>query len=283
MKHQKPLSDFYRLYIKGDLPRKELEGRIFKYLLRNNDRYRLFDGNQDRWNEYLSWLYPRLVRAVDLYQEQGASFDTYISCLVYSTSKEYRCREADRRITEYICWKVKAEEAEVCEAENEYCESGKEIDIPKGIRPKQILLLILKSYYFVSDELVKKAAAAIGMESREIQNMVDELRKRRSEKEDEILDLRERLYCQHYRCMAYQKRMNIAQPGTEYFEKMKVRYERARKRFLTMKKRLGGMRVDASNRMIAQVTGIPKGTVDSNFFAMKNHLDSSATGFPCGL
>jgi hypothetical protein len=162
----------------------------------------------------------------------------------------------------------------VCESESEYPEIREDISIPEGIRPRQILLLLLKSYHFVSDEFVKKVARAIGMETEQIMNMIDELRNLRSKKEVEILDFRDRLYCQHYRCLAYQKRMNAAQPETEYYKKMKDRYERARKRFLAMKKRLGKMRLDASNRMIADVMGIPKGTVDSGLFAVKNHLAS---------
>ena len=132
--------------------------------------------------------------------------------------------------------------------------------------------LLLKSYYFVSDEFVKQVAHAIDMESATVLNMIEKLRRMRSVREDEILSLRERLHCQHYRCLAYQKRMNAAQPGTEYYERMKERFQRAKRRYLAMRKRLGGMRVDVSNRMISEVTSIPKGTVDSGFYAMKNFL-----------
>jgi DNA-directed RNA polymerase specialized sigma24 family protein len=107
-----------------------------------------------------------------------------------------------------------------------------------------------------------------------VQDMIDELRKRRSEKEAEIMDLRERIHSQHYRCLAYEKRMLNAQPGTEHHEMMKKRLERAKKRYKTMRKRLGGMRMSASNRMIADILGIPRGTVDSSLFAIRNRLAS---------
>jgi hypothetical protein len=66
--------------------------------------------------------------------------------------------------------------------------------------------------------------------------------------------------------------MNNIQKGTEYHERMKDRFERARKRFYTMRKRLGGMRLSASNRMIAEILGIPRGTVDSSLSAIKHRL-----------
>jgi len=271
MQYQKSLSDYYQLYDKGSMPKKDFEGRIFQYLLGNCEKYRGFNGNQDRWNEFLSWLYPRLARAIDLYRDMGSSFDAYITSLVSSASREYRCREADHRMTEYICWQAKAEEMGVRDTASEYLEDSKEVSVPQGVRPRHILLLILKSYYFVSDDYVKRVAPAIGMKSEELQAMIDELRELRSKKDTVILDMRERLYCQYYRCLACQKRVDNAQPGTEYHKKMKRRFERAKRRFLAMKKRFAGMRRDASNRMIAEVVGIPKGTVDTGLFAVTSN------------
>jgi len=272
MKYQRQLSDLYQLYTTGKLSRKDFEGRIFRYLLDNFDRYHIFNRNKNRWDEFLSWLYPRLVRAIDLYRDMGSSFDAYITSLIHYTAKEYRCREADHRLTEYMCWQARAEEMMACESESEYPDYRKDVSIPQGIKPRQILLLLLKSYHLVSDEYVKHVARKIGMNTALVMNMVNELRDRRSKKENEILDLRDRIYCQHYRCLAYQKRMDASQPGTAYYERMKDRYERARKRFCSMKKRLGRIRQDASNSLIAQVVGIPKGTVDSGLFSVRKQL-----------
>jgi len=283
MKHENPLSDLYHCYTTGSLQKKDFEGRIFQYLLGNLKRYRIPAGNNSsRWNEFLSWLYPRLARAIDLYRDLGSSFDAYIAGIINKASKEYRCRETDHRITEYACWQARAEEMAACESGGEYeyeherPEFCNNVSIPKGVKPRQVLLLLLKSYYFVSDEFARHVARVIGMKADEVMKMVDELHKLRSEKETEILNLRDRVFCQHYRCLAYQKRMDVAQPGTDYHRKIKDRYERARKRFHSMKKRLGKMRLDASNQMIANVVGIPKGTVDSGLFAVKNHLASCA-------
>jgi predicted transcriptional regulator with HTH domain len=272
MENSTPFSDLHQKYIAGTLPKKNLEGMIFQHLLENFERFRLFKGNRERWNDFLSWLYPRLARAIDIYRNIGSSFDAYITGLVNSAAREYRCREADHSTTEYVCWRARAEEMMLTESEPEYFEGREEVSIPDDINRRQILFLLLKSYFFVSDEFVTRVSRTIGMNAKNVQNMIDELRKRRSEKEAEILDLRERLHCQHYRCLAYQKRMINAQPGTNFHEKMKDRLERARKRYTAMKKRLGGMRVSASNKMIADVLGIPHGTVDSSLFAVKNRF-----------
>ena len=267
-----PLFDLYSMYIAGDLPKNILEGRIFQHLLDNFERFRLFNGNREKWSDFLSWLYPRFSRAIDLYRNMGSSFDAYITGLVNSAAREYRCRESDHIITEYVCWKARAEETILQENEPEYLEEKKAVSIPDDINPKQVLFLLLKSYFFVSNEFVEQVAKAIGMDVSVVQGLIDELKKRRSEKEGKIMDLKDRLHCQHYRCLAYEKRMNNTQPGTEYHEKMKNRLERARKRYKTMRKRLRGMRLSASNRMIAEILDIPRGTVDSSLYAIKNRL-----------
>ena len=272
MEGDKPLSAMYELYIAGELSKKNFEGMIFQHLLDHFEHFRLFNGDWDRWNDFLSWLYPRFARAIDIYRDLGSSFDAYITGIVNSAAREYRCRETDHNITEYVCWRARAEELTLFENEPEYPEEQKDVSLPDDINRRQVFFLLLKSYLFVSDEFVKKVADTIGMDISMVQKIIDELRKRRSEKEAEILDLRERLHCQHYRCLAYQKRMTNAQPGTDYHEKMKARFERARKRYSAMKKRLGGMRMSAPNRMIADILGVPRGTVDSSLFAIKNRL-----------
>ncbi|MCL2373751.1 MAG: hypothetical protein FWC65_00725 [Treponema sp.] len=274
MQSLKTLSDPYQCYIAGNLPKKSFEGILFQYVLDNCEYCRFLGQDKSSWEDFVCWLYPRLVRAIDMYRDLGSSFDAYITALVHGASKEYRCREADHRITEYACWQARAQEMCVCENEDEYPEYQNDICIPKGIKSRQILLLLLKSYYFASDDFVEKVARTIDMETETIMRMISELKKLRCEKETERMDLRDRLYCQHYRCLTYQKRMNAAEAGTEYRRKMERRYERAQRRFMNMKKRLGKMRVGPSNRMIAEVMGIPKGTVDSSLSAIKNHLGS---------
>jgi hypothetical protein len=264
------VSELYHQYQEGGLKKKEFEGLLFQYLIDNFERYHLFEGNGDRWIDFLSWLYPRLSRAIDVYKDAGASFDSYITSIIHWSAKEYRSREAAHYVTEFACWKAKAEETLVCSAEPEYPDTKTPALPVKDIAtPRQIIMLLLKSYYFVSDDFLNRIAAGIGIEKESIRNMVDKLRQRRTVRDEEIRKLQERIQCQYYRCLSFQYRLASASPGTAYYEKMKGRLERARKRFFSMKKRLEGIRVDATNRQIAEIMGIPKGTVDSNLYIVR--------------
>ena len=272
MKPDNSIQDSYCLFKEGVISKNEFEGRIFKYLLNNSGRYKVFDGNNEIWGDFLSWLYFRLSRAIDLYKDVGSSFDSYISALVHGAAKEYRCREADRKLTEYACWQARAEEMKLLENEPEYSEN-KEVEIsPFDLNPKQVLFLLLKSYYSATEEMVKYVAKINCMEVSEIRRLINELRKIRSSRATEIRELKERLHLQHYRCLAYQKRLSKTSPDSDYYHRIKDRFERAKLRYNSMKKRLNTMRLTASNKMIARVMGIPPGTVDSGISAIKNRL-----------
>jgi DNA-directed RNA polymerase specialized sigma24 family protein len=264
----------------GKIDRKDFEGLVFQYLIDNYERFHVFEGNRDRFVDFLAWFYPRLSRAIGYYREKGSSFEAYISSIVRWASKEYRSKEADHRATEYVCWKARAEEMKACEVEPEY---GNAYGLPafeNNYSPQQILVLLLKSYFFVSEDLLDRIAAYVNRSKEELRRLIDEMHKMRRDKEQKILDLRNRLYCQYYRCLSFHQRYSSVVPGTAYREKMQGRYDRAKCRYLSMKKRLAGARLNASNRDVAEILKIPKGTVDSTLFTIRKKSQSQFPGRP---
>ena len=273
--NDRPLSDYFCLFKNGTINRKELEGKIYHYLLSNPGRYNIFQKNDDRWSDFLSWLYSRLSRAVDIYKETGSSFDAYITGLIHGAAKEYRSREADHSYTEYVCWQARAEEMKLFESEPEYFKPLKMKISPDDLNPRQLLFLLLKSYYCATDEMVSYVAKINRLQKEDIRKMIDEIRVKRMDKELEYKELQERLHLQYHRCLSYQKRLSHAQPGTDYHFVLGDRLKRAKKRFASMKIRLGKIRQTASNRLIAEILGIPLGTVDSGLSSLKNRLSNN--------
>jgi RNA polymerase sigma factor (sigma-70 family) len=264
MQNTTSLSVLQQQYHLGRLNKKELEGLIFQYLMDNFEYYHVFDGNQERWIDFLSWLYPRLSRAVDSYREKGSSFDAYINTIVQGSSREYRVREADHYATEYACWRARAEEMALRDPEPEYGDTAAGTLLPPGeFSDRQILILFLKSYYFISDDFLDRVAKFLHMDKEELRALVEKLRILRDKREKMITTLKENIHSQYYRCLTFQKKLLSISPESAYYKKLQYRFERAHVRFLTMQKRLAGIRLDASNRQIAKVLNIPKGTVDS--------------------
>jgi hypothetical protein len=273
------LSDIYSEYIKGNINRKTLEGMIFQYLLDNFERYRLFKGDREKWIDFVSWLYPRLRRAINCYRERGATFDTYISTVVQWSCKEYQVKEAEHYATEFACWKARAEELVVSSTETEYeaaPENKPKVLLPVvDIKPRHILILLLKSYYFVADEHLKQVSLVTGIHKGKLQGMIDELHQIRASQEEKLHALRLRFHSQYYRCLAFAKRLTSTYEGSAKHEKLKHSLERSHKRYWAIKRRLDKTRMDATNEQVANLLSIPRGTVDSALHSIRVKLKQS--------
>jgi hypothetical protein len=272
-----PLNTLLDQYRFGILGRKELEGKIFQYVLEYPERFHLRQRERGERIDFLCWLYPRISRAIDNYRDTGATFDSYLGAMVFWSSREYRIREREHRISEQACWNAGTGEVMVRSPDPEYfgyweqdLEQSAERPEPGPVsNPRQILVLLLKSYYFMSDDFISRIAPTLGIEKDRIRDMINKLRRLRLKREAEIHGLRQRIQYQFFRCITFERRANAAPPESAYQKRMQTRLERARKRLDSMRKRLRAFRFDASNSQVATVLGVPKGTVDSNLHAAR--------------
>jgi hypothetical protein len=276
MQNVASLNDLFRQYSRGTVERRRFEGLLFQYIMENYHRFQTFIRNQDDYDDFLCWLYPRIRRAIDSYQETGASFETYINALVRWGIKEYRGRLTRRHITEYSTWKIRTSELAIRDQEPEYLGAKPP---PKIIRnPRQILFLILKSYYFVSDDFIARVAPRVGMKKEKLLALIAKLRTLRAKRDEEIRILQERSYGQFYRCIAYERRLKAATEDSGCYNLLKTRLERAQKRLASIRRRLARARKEATNAQIAEILGVPKGTIDASFFALKRGIHQRGAG-----
>jgi DNA-directed RNA polymerase specialized sigma24 family protein len=269
------LNRLLKEYQQGRLSREDLEGKLFMYVREHPSKFSPFKMKKDCWHDFISWLYPRLHKAVDQYNDRGSSFDAYILATVQLSAKEYGLRMREHRMIERLWWNTKAEEAVVADVEEpEYLA---EAAIPEKLpNRRQVLMLLLKSYYQLSDLHLEKLAPPLGVKKEDLERMIDDLRITRLQREETISSLKERIHSQFYRCLSFEKRMNSCPRFSVHWHKMKRCLEIARKRLATMRDRLQTIRIGASNREIAKVMKVSKGTVDSNLYAvrLKNQTES---------
>jgi len=253
-------------YRRGTLGKRNLEGILFQWILDNPRSFGIFYRDKDDCIDFLTWLYPRLSRSIERYEDVGSTFAGYMASMVRFSFKEYRMREEDHRITEAATWRERASDGtEVHEEEAEYYQNAPS----KVPNPRQVLILLLKSYYFVTDDLVKKAAPALGVDPERIGEFIAQLKALRLGQEDEYRALRDRVHAQFYRCITFERRLERSPEGSARRMRLEGALDRGRKRLASMRRRLSRMRVEASNREVAQVLGIPKGTVDAHLQACK--------------
>ncbi|MDR0378014.1 MAG: hypothetical protein LBH70_09505 [Spirochaetaceae bacterium] len=269
------LDSFLRKYREGRLDKKELEGIIFDYILKNRTRFKLRRWPEDEYIDFLCWFYPRIGRAIDNYRDHGSSFDAYIAATVRWASREYIRVEVSHRITEQTYWDARTQEMDVCEQEPAYGDSP--VPFKPVTNPRQTLMLLLKSYYFISEDFIDRAAPAIGMKKERLKQLIEQLRILRIPRDNAINDTRNRIHTLYYRSISLERRINAALEGSARYEKLKIRLEQTRRQLASMRNRFKRMRTNPTNQQVAQVLGIPKGTIDSSLFAIKKKSACSET------
>jgi hypothetical protein len=266
------LNTLMKRYTGGELGRKDFEGRIFQFIIDNPGFFRLSGWDKEAYIDYLCWFYPRLSRAIEAYVNTGSSFGAYINTMVRWSSKEYRAREMEHGIVEYTYWEAWSHD--VYEVKPVYSKARDTEIVPRVKRKniattRQILILLLKSYAFVSDRFIEQIAYFLDIESAQLKEWISKIKAIRLKHDEEIRRLKEHIHSQFYRCLCFERRLKALSPSCPRYQRMKECLERGRIRLDAMKKRLEGFSVSASNRLIAEVLGLPKGTVDSSLFAVR--------------
>jgi hypothetical protein len=278
----------YQEYLDGAIDRRTLEGKMFNSILEMARNYHWFDDNEEESVDYLCWLYPRLSKAIRHFKGNGATFSTYLGALIRYSMKEYKTEQMDHYITEYAAWTTHNMDMEVRSPEYSYPGPEEEEEDEQSPQPdpnilfksRQILLLILKSYYFVSEDFIERIAPYTGIEPEALKLMIEKLRASRNQKEEDIRLFQERISTQFYRCIAWEKRLKILLPGSSRYTMVKTQLERARKRLTGMRRRFSKLRLEATHRQIAEVTGISTGTVSSSLSALMSQWGLDEKGRP---
>ncbi len=270
------LTSLLNLYRRGDMGKKELEERIVRFILENPGKFYLANWTNDRRVDCIAWVYPRLSKAIDTYKDKGTTFESYLATLLYWSSREYRSRDAEHGMVERACWEARCEDMFACDEMGMYgmfacVEEEEPLRNVSGrtIKQREILILLCKSYWFVSDSFLERIAPVIGMKHCELQKLMDRMRQTRETHDEGVRKLIMGIHSQYYRCICLEKRLKDMRDGETHYERLTELRRKARLRLASMKRRLSGLRVDASNRQVAEVLGIPTGTVDSTLYKIK--------------
>jgi len=283
------INNLFNKYLLGEISRNDFEGYIYSFLIKNQEKTCLSHWKRYEYDDFLSWFYPRLQQAIDMYKDIGASFEAFLSKYILVSSKEYRNHITSNEIIEYSTWSSQVPELYAHEEPTVYLERNVEKVIKDLIIDKQgrkntrrILSLIIKCYYFISEDFAEKIAPKIGMKSEELLEMIKKIRDIRQKKDDDIYYMKERIYSQFFRCLIYERSLLYAKENENLYRKKILQLKKAKERLDNMRKRLASVRKEATNNQVAEIIGVTKGTVDASLhrlkakwklMAMKAHLN----------
>ncbi|MCL2197138.1 MAG: hypothetical protein FWB77_05935 [Treponema sp.] len=260
----------------GDIEREKFESQIFSFLVNNQEKTCISHWENETYEDFVSWFYPRLKKSIDNYKEMGASFEAFLNKYMLVSAKEFQVRITTNSLIEYSAWNAQIPEMYAHEEAPPYNYNNTEEVISNLIEdkhgrkdPRRVLALIIKCYCGVSDDFAERVAPLIGITSGELLELLNKIRIIRQEKDDQIYRMKERVYCQYYRCIIYERRLAYIRENSATYEKLKLRLEKAKLRLEKMRRRISAIRTDATNKQVAEVMGTTKGTIDASLHRLK--------------
>jgi len=259
------LNDLHARYTNGLIERNIFEGMIFTAI---RDSFPSIPGiGREDAEDCVSWLYPRITRAVDRYRDDGSCFEAYIQAMVRLAAREFRAMRTHGYNTETSAWISLLPDmrfrAEAAEPPAIYGESlpARPAAVPRNHR--QLLMLVLKCCRHVSDDFIRSASLRIGLDEAILRGMVAALNKDVMKYEARRESLREIANRHLCRRMYYENLMRVTRENPTRYQKAKIGSEIYRRKLDRTRERLAGVRLHPSNASIAEVLGISKGAVDS--------------------
>jgi DNA-directed RNA polymerase specialized sigma24 family protein len=280
MNEYAPLSLFYTRYKEGHITAREMEGHVFQHILNSRGcEYGLYFRNRSERADFLCWCYPRMRNAIARYDSGRASFDAYIASTIRYSYRNYRRLGKNEAMSERAFLSANGGELAACEPEPDLKDDETPQAAYRITSPKYAQLVLLKSFYYVSDELVYKAASVIGVNPEVLGGMIDKLHQLQLKKINKAQKLANAAYCQYFRCLKYENQLAGRCENTRMRVLLSARLERGRRRLANMRVRIKSTRIEATNDNLAKVLGIPKGTVDSRLAAIRNKLSGNMLEF----
>jgi hypothetical protein len=268
-----PLTAFYKRYTAKEINVRELEAKLFKHFLDSfGCKYGLYFASKGDRTDFLCWFYPVMRRAIDRYDDKTSSFDAYMATTLRFAYKSYRQKKKDRADAENSYHETLDRELMLYAPEPTYEDTTELPGNYQTAEPNCILLIILKSYYYVSEELLYKAASAIGIGYEILGKMVDTLHCLQYKKIEKLRRLIRYSHSLHYRCINYERQLAAKKESWPSYRLVSRRLEQGRQRLFNLREQLKSMHIEATNNDLAKVLGVPKGTIDSRWAQIKNKL-----------
>ncbi len=242
--------------------------------------------DEDACGEFYARFQPRLFRLLSRFKDQGKPFESYLCSVMSWELKNFarEMRKADRDWNAALRLEYPEEQAG---AEPEWEKARPDGPderlaslLDNEADRRNVLALCLKNIRHMTPERFSGLAALARVPQDTLTRYASVLRARMAPREKRLEAFRMRRN-RAYSCIRLleQELLEEADPGRR--GRIHERLARARKTMRTAMHRMSRIKLNPTNREIAEVLGVPKGTVDSGLFWLKRKLVSVYD--PCDL
>jgi RNA polymerase sigma factor (sigma-70 family) len=237
--------------------------------------------DEDDCGDFYVYFYPRLIRTLKHFREQGKPFDHYLNSVLRWQLRSYlRRKNSDKQRRALACrpdfWETP--EPEVNSPAPGTLWPGEHLPVlsPEGIMKsdsdrRRFLLLLLKNMQLLDPRELEAGASLCGLSAEELTRVTAELRKRLAAKEARLEALRTRRNRAFFKLSRLEAELGAAAETAEK-RRLLAAVARARATLRLAQERLARTPRCPTNRDLAEVLGLPKGTVDTALYWLKKRL-----------
>ena len=240
---------------------------------------------EDDCGEFFVYFYPRLIRTVRKFRDQGKPFEWYFNsvlCWQYRSYSRKHWREEISwgLIAQAALWAgnpVLALDAEIeasCRAVpviSRLFDTDRTGRIGKEVHRKCFLFWILKYVRCIDSEVIGRIHQLTGYEKNWLDNVVEELRLRKEPQEERLQYLTERVTRTFCRARLLEERLS-RERDREMIRRFSEALARAKHSIDLTRHKISRIPLSPSNRQISEVLDVPKGTVDTSLYSLKKKL-----------
>ena len=247
----------------------EIAPRVLRYPRRR------FGWDEDACSEFYLFFHPRLLRVLDRFRDQGKPFESYLSSVLHWQVRSF----ARRQKRDEQAWVMGFRLAPDAAPEPQDVADPVSFPVPCHVElpplrtcdRKGLLYLVLKCCRRLDPGELAAAAAATGIDPRRLAGMAEQLRAGLEPVERRLAVLRERRNRAFSEARLLEAEL-IGRPDDGRTEALRLRLAAANRRMNAAMARMARVRRDPTNREVARVLGVPKGTVDGGLFWLKRRL-----------
>jgi RNA polymerase sigma factor (sigma-70 family) len=240
--------------------------------------------DEDACGDFYVFVHPRMLRLLGRFRDQGKPFESYLWAVLgwqlRNFARERRQREQAWRVS------LRMEEGEQDAVADSPCDAAVELEparpffapeiarvIRSGADRRNFLFLLLKCCRSIEAASAGPLAALAGVPLVRLLDMAGALREMRGRRERRLETFR----CRRNKAFAKIRLVETELKGEvdpARMEALRETLHRARHRMESAARRMARVGLSPTNREIAAVLGVPKGTVDSGLYWLKRKLAS---------
>jgi RNA polymerase sigma factor (sigma-70 family) len=279
---EEPMSDLTEKVLAWQRTREGLD-ELMRELAVRAYRYprRKMGWDEDACGDFYLFIHPRLLRLVDRFRDQGKPFESYLFTVLAWQLRNFARdrRQAERKWN--VALRIDAGDgfAPPAPPVSDGCVRAGVLSgclerlVVSAADRRNFLFLVLKCARTIPEEKLASFAATAGIDGQRLRELAGALREARAGREKRLETFRRR----RNRAFAAERLLQEELRTETDPRERRVReeaLERVRRRMRLAMQRMARVGLSPTNRQIAALLGVPKGTVDSGLYWLKKKLGS---------